>query len=215
VIDHPRLQISPLTFTLRTVRICSRTFIAMPYTPAHKASTRARILDSARRLFTRRGYERVTIDDVMVAAGLTRGGFYNHFHDKADLFSAAVDGYTRVTPWTEEGADAPELARWFVDFYLSEQMLEHAELQCPLFALPSDVSRAGGLPKAAYTRLIKRSVSIFRQALEPRADAAERAQSITALCVGAMLLANTTDDPGLRTSLRRSARETALAMLTD
>jgi hypothetical protein len=33
------------------------------------------------------------------------------------------------------------------------------------------------------------------------------------LCVGAMLLANTTDDPALQKSLRRAARASALALL--
>jgi AcrR family transcriptional regulator len=67
----------------------------MPYTTAHKMRTRERILDSARRSFTRAGYENVTIDDVMAHAGLTRGGFYNHFSNKADLFAAAVETYAR------------------------------------------------------------------------------------------------------------------------
>lgn len=185
----------------------------MPYSSTHKAHTRERILDAARRLFTRSGYEQVTIDDVMARAGLTRGGFYNHFRDKDELFCAAVDGYIRTTPWTEDGANPRDLARWFIDFYLSDRMLEQRELQCPLFALPADVARAGTAPKSAYTHLIKRTSAVFRAALGSRADGEERANSIVALCVGAMLLANTTDDPQLQKSLRRSARASALALL--
>jgi AcrR family transcriptional regulator len=185
----------------------------MPYSSTHKARTRERILDAARRLFTRSGYEQVSIDDVMASAGLTRGGFYNHFGTKADLFCAAVDGYVRTTPWTEDGANPNDLAHWFIDFYLSDQMLEQRELQCPLFALPVDVARVGTTPKSAYTRLIERTSAIFRAALAPRDDSEERAHSIVSLCVGAMLLANTTDDPDLRKSLRHAARVSALAQL--
>ena len=91
----------------------------MPYTTAHKMRTRERILDSARRLFTRAGYENVTIDDVMAHAGLTRGGFYNHFSHKADLFAAAVETYTVTTPWEGDGADsdqsADSLAHWLIE----------------------------------------------------------------------------------------------------
>jgi AcrR family transcriptional regulator len=51
----------------------------MPHPPEQKAETRARILQGARRLFNRRGFSEVSIEEVMSAAGLTRGGFYNHF----------------------------------------------------------------------------------------------------------------------------------------
>ena len=54
----------------------------MPYSPQHREKTRARIVESARMLFNRHGFEDVTIDMVMGDAGLTRGGFYNHFDSK-------------------------------------------------------------------------------------------------------------------------------------
>ena len=51
----------------------------MPYTPEHKEKTRQRIVASARRLFNRHGFTGVSIDEIMADAGLTRGGFDNHF----------------------------------------------------------------------------------------------------------------------------------------
>ncbi|WP_172969695.1 hypothetical protein [Rhodanobacter sp. T12-5] len=39
------------------------------------------------------------------------------------------------------------------------------------------------------------------------------AETMVALCVGGMVLARTTNDPGLRKSLRASARHQALALL--
>jgi AcrR family transcriptional regulator len=185
----------------------------MPYLPTHKTRTRMRILEAARELFTLRGFERVTIDDVMAKAGLTRGGFYNHFRTKDDLFCAAVDSYVHATPWTEPGQSPRDLARWFIDFYLSDRMLQQPQLQCPLFALPADVARVGATPRSAYTQLIRRTSAIFRAAFGARTDGEDRAHAIVSLCVGAMLLANTTDDEGLRKSLRRSARASALALL--
>lgn len=47
----------------------------MPYAVGHKDKTRARIVESARVLFNRHGFEAVSIDDVMKGAGLTRGDF--------------------------------------------------------------------------------------------------------------------------------------------
>ena len=65
----------------------------MPYRPEHKAETRARIVENARLLFNRHGYDNVTIDMVMEAASLTRGGFYGHFRNKQELFAAAVASF--------------------------------------------------------------------------------------------------------------------------
>ena len=47
--------------------------------------TRKAILDSAMRLFSRRGFERTSLSDIAKYAGVTRGAIYWHFDDKKDL----------------------------------------------------------------------------------------------------------------------------------
>ncbi|MEJ0065132.1 MAG: helix-turn-helix domain-containing protein [Caulobacteraceae bacterium] len=49
------------------------------------AASRKRILEAAGRLFRERGFEGVTVAEVMHAAGLTHGGFYGYFKSKDDL----------------------------------------------------------------------------------------------------------------------------------
>ena len=46
----------------------------MPYSSEHKQKIRVQIIESARVLFNRLGFQEVTIDMVMENAGLTRGG---------------------------------------------------------------------------------------------------------------------------------------------
>ena len=80
----------------------------MSYSPEHAVQTRARIVESARRLFNRRGFEQVTIDQIMAAAGLTRGAFYHHFHSKNELYAAAVASFVTCNPFAIKTADAAQ-----------------------------------------------------------------------------------------------------------
>jgi AcrR family transcriptional regulator len=193
---------------------------AMPYRPEHAARTRARIIESARRLFNRHGFEQVTIDQIMAEAGLTRGAFYHHFRSKSELYAAAVASFATCNPFAIRSAriaqrlrDPRALARMLVEVYLSDEVLDDIDQHCPLYALPSDVARAGLEPQEAYTTLIRGLGNVYRAALKGASDAGRRAEAIVALCVGGMVLARTTSDPGLRKSLRASARHQALALL--
>lgn len=190
----------------------------MPYSPEHKVQTRARVVESARRLFNRHGFEQVTIDQVMASAGLTRGAFYHHFDSKDELYAAAVASFETCNPFATANADQivkdpGRMARMLVDLYLSDEVLENIDLHCPLYALPSDVARAGLEPQQAYTDLMRGMRHIYHCALKGVRDADRRAEAIVALCVGGMVLARTTNDPELRKSLRQSARHQALALL--
>lgn len=54
-------------------------------------ATREALLGSAQRLFGRRGYANVSIDEIASSAGATKGAFYHHFRDKRDLFHEVVE----------------------------------------------------------------------------------------------------------------------------
>ncbi len=62
----------------------------MPYPAEHRRLTKQKIVRSAGRLFNRRGFNTVSIDNVMADAGLTRGSFYSYFESKGDLYAEAV-----------------------------------------------------------------------------------------------------------------------------
>jgi AcrR family transcriptional regulator len=186
----------------------------MPYSPEHSQQVRARILRCARQLFTQRGFSEVSIDEVMAKAGLTRGGFYNHFRNKEELCAESLAAYAQ-----ERRADGPgaacaggaEMARELLSRYVSRQHLEDTEAQCPLMALPSDVARAGPTVRAAYREVLEALAGAFEACLAEAAPAQARRQglALAAMCVGAMALARTIDEAALADEICAAARTVA------
>ncbi|MEE9432705.1 MAG: TetR/AcrR family transcriptional regulator [Sphingorhabdus sp.] len=189
----------------------------MPYSAEHKAKTRAKIVESARILFNRNGFQNVTIDGVMKNAGLTRGGFYSHFASKDALYEEAVVSFLmgRGARWrADTGVDAAspgqDMVRQMIAGYLSPEHLGDLEGQCPMIALPSDIARSNPQVQGAYQWLLEAMVGIFENNLEgDDSTARQKALSLAALCVGGMVLARTLPDSGLAEEVRRAALDSA------
>jgi AcrR family transcriptional regulator len=54
-------------------------------------STRRDLMEAARRIFARDGFEMARLEDIATAAGKTRGAFYANFRDKEDVFFALFE----------------------------------------------------------------------------------------------------------------------------
>jgi AcrR family transcriptional regulator len=54
-------------------------------------ATRQRLVAAARTLFAERGYAGVATEQIVQAAGVTRGALYHQFRDKAALFAAVAE----------------------------------------------------------------------------------------------------------------------------
>jgi AcrR family transcriptional regulator len=54
-------------------------------------ATRKQLVDAARAIFARDGFELARLEDIAAAADKTRGAFYAHFRDKEDVFFAIFE----------------------------------------------------------------------------------------------------------------------------
>ncbi|HMR97771.1 MAG TPA: TetR/AcrR family transcriptional regulator [Anaerolineales bacterium] len=58
--------------------------------------TRAKIIESAIKLFSNQGFNKASVNDICVEAGISKGAFYHHFKSKQELFIALLDGWLQT-----------------------------------------------------------------------------------------------------------------------
>lgn len=59
------------------------------------AETKKKIYDSANELFQKYGFEKVSVDNIVEKAGVSKGAFYVHFESKNSLITAVVADYVK------------------------------------------------------------------------------------------------------------------------
>lgn len=187
----------------------------MPYTPEHRARTKQTIVEAAREQFNLKGFDGVSIDQIMQASGLSRGGFYHHFKNKEDLFAAAVESYSTSLTETLSNEDSAlqghDLIDAFLRGYLDETQLVPDGTNCPMIALPSDVARSGPVVKRSYQQVLEAMLAFFQENTG-RANTAEDRTKALALCsitVGGMVLARSIDDDNLKQELITASLDAA------
>jgi AcrR family transcriptional regulator len=191
----------------------------MPYPKGHRAQIRNRIIESARRLFNRNGFESVSLDSIMGQAGLTRGAFYAYFESKSDLYVEILGCFFTDPDWNSrwEGVEvdlaSPEAGPQIVRAYLSQQHFDDVENSCPMVALPSDVARSDPKVKAAFEDVFRAMVTVLgRDVKHSTRTPEETAMAIAALCIGGMVVARSLKDSRFSDRLREAATHAALVL---
>jgi TetR/AcrR family transcriptional regulator, transcriptional repressor for nem operon len=168
----------------------------MPYPAGHRAKLKEKIVDSARRLFNRHGFDAVSISQIMAGAGLTHGGFYSYFESKSDLYTEVLGCFFTDPNWKSrwEGVDvdpsAGDVGAQIVRAYLSRQHFEDVENSCPMVALPADVSRSNESARRAFETVFAAMVDVLERSASGRGKPRRAAaQATAALCIGGMVVA--------------------------
>ena len=157
------------------------------------AQNRLRILDLASELFRSRGFESVTVAEIMNAAGLTHGGFYGHFKSKDDLIAQTLDHALRP------GADRTFDLYTFLEGYLSTRHRDNPGHGCPTAALVSETRLQSPLARSAMTDGTRVQIERLSKEMPGKNNAEKRCAAIGAWAamVGAVILSRAMDDHDL------------------
>jgi TetR/AcrR family transcriptional repressor of nem operon len=169
------------------------------YPPAETAEKHRKILEQAARMFRDRGFAAVSIADLMKAADLTHGSFYNHFPSKQGLIGECVEYVSTRAVGQITGADPSSDGRAaFISRYLSVANRDDPGSGCLMSSLASEVAREPTV-RPTMTRYVHAFIdSLASHFPWPRkARARPDAIRLTASLVGALLLARAVDDEEL------------------
>lgn len=162
----------------------------MRITKEKKQENHDRIVAIAAEMFRERGFDGVGVADLMKEAGLTHGGFYNHFASKEALIAeAATKGFVETS---ERYAGYSVGA--VIDAYISRPHRDARGQGCPAAALSGEAARLPDDTRAVFGEGIAGLFAALEQGLAGRPDARAQAISLLAQAVGAVVLSRACPD---------------------
>ena len=188
----------------------------MKVSRAQAEENRRAVIAAAARLFRECGVDGIGLNDLMNAAGLTRGGFYNQFESKEDLVVRASERAlaVNVAKWVEivEGEAKYPFAK-LVRAYLSGDHRDRTGEGCAFAALGSDASRQSRAVRLSFEAGVNAHLDVVHRAMSEESCDADRDASIAALStmVGALLLSRVVEDKTLSKRILDAATSSLLA----
>ena len=185
------------------------------------AANRAKVLAAAARLFREKGVDGIAVAELMQAAGLTHGGFYNHFESKEELAAAAFrEAFAAAVGRVErQAAEADKRGRdsvfaHYVSRYLAPDTRDAPGTSCPMATLGTDAARHGSALRGAFAEGVRRYIEAFAKIM-PGEAGEPRAEAITVLStlIGALTLSRACvgADDALADEVIATVREQLLA----
>lgn len=144
---------------------------------------RQRVIDQALRMFAERGYENVSVDEILQEAGIAKGTFYHYFESKEDILLDFGKSQIEIIDRWEE--DSPKniasleghIQRLFME--LSDSLKDMPRLIGSLFALAVQHEKVGESYAGLYSRLHK--------ALSKWIPEEEKVDALITVYIGALL----------------------------
>jgi TetR/AcrR family transcriptional repressor of nem operon len=167
------------------------------------AEHKEQIIAAAARGYRERGFDGISVADLMKEVGLTHGGFYRHFSSKDELIalSALRAVSETILEWRKIADDATgDRLEAVVHYYLSLRHHDHPETGCLAAALGCELSRLPSSVKDAVTDGERQMIDFLSGIAPGKTKALRRRQAIVAFAsmVGGMTLARMASDDELR-----------------
>lgn len=175
-----------------------------------------KITETAAKLFRERGFQGITLAEVMHASGLTHGGFYGHFKSKEALANeACAQAFEQSkTVWREKIAahsEKPAAREAVIDHYLAQG--QHDDL-CPVVAFAGEVARENEQSAVhdTFLRGLSMLIDTYMSTLEndgtEQGLKAQRQQALVeySMMVGAVTLARASGQAPLAEEILEAAK---------
>jgi AcrR family transcriptional regulator len=171
--------------------------------PRAAGDKRERLMEAARSLIHRQGFDRTTLADIAKESGVPLGNVYYYFKTKDDIAAAVIDEYQQIIDGMlrelEENEPDPRKRLLFLVRRTSNAKDELASHGCPIGSLCLELNKC-----RCDTELAARADSIFGNQIKwatkqfkalGKKDAADLAVELIASLQGTILLANATHSP--------------------
>jgi TetR/AcrR family transcriptional regulator, transcriptional repressor for nem operon len=190
----------------------------MRYVEDHRRQTHSRIVENASYGLRQNGAEGLSVVELMKLAGLTHGGFYNHFDSRAALVGEAIAFAMdqMVERWKKlaNGKGDEDRFEALIADYLSPLSSRHRDNPrhgCALPALAADVARSSAGERRALASKLEDMIDVFVELLpdETPQQARQIATGAIAAMVGSIVLSRAVGAGKLSDSILDAGRMTA------
>ena len=178
-----------------------------------KQTSREAIAASAAALLRDRGIKASSVMDVMKGAGLTVGGFYNHYDSKEELFvetlrNAASANWDQLLK-SAKGDSPRSRTLSVIRQYLSRKHRDNKETGCPLPSTAPEVAREGEPYRSALEEELSGFASSLAEMLDAGVESRGKALGLIALMYGALSLSRAVADTRLSDEFLQAGRRLA------
>jgi AcrR family transcriptional regulator len=157
----------------------------------YRGETKHIILEKAAKLFTSKGYNSVSMNEICQLAEISKGSLYHHFQSKEDLFLQVIEEDARQWQEKWEGDMRTEQSNKERLYRLAEQYA--ADFQSPLSTALEEFARSQVISEAMLARIMSINEttmqacrSVLREGMEQGEFKAGNLEELV-LIVGSML----------------------------
>ena len=182
--------------------------------------TRQFIIEKAAPLFNKKGYAGTSMNDIMIATGLAKGGVYGHFESKDEIAAAAFEyclNKVRTDLLIALNRQSSPLKKLYsiLEFYRNYTAKPPVEGGCPILNTAIDADDAYPfLKKKAKNALNEMlgalqniiEMGIAMKELKPTVNSRKSAEMIFAQIEGGIMMAKVSDDVSLLNSVLDNLR---------